>query len=129
MIKNIKISAAKFIDTTENRRKLFPVPEQPYPEVGSIIVFNEVEKVHTSDGRPQRTDRGVAKVISYSPSLILLQVYERPEYTRNACFTLNEIRLGLVRYRSLTDYVYSCNYSYDELNLEHLHRDILDLLI
>lgn len=123
-----KLSAAKFVDVTGYRNRMFPVPEQPYPEVGSYIVYNQIEKVHIHDGRPQKTERGVAKIISYSPSLVLLKVYERPEFSRKTCFTLNEIRLGLVRYKTLTDYVYSCNYTYDELNLSHLHEDILKLL-
>lgn len=98
------------------------------PEPGAIIVFNQIERMHETPGRPFEGDRGIAKVVGYSGRLILLLLYTRPNVVLRTSFQISDIKCGLVQYRELTDYVYASQYKYKDLCLHSLHDDILQLL-
>jgi hypothetical protein len=108
-------------------------PEHFLPQIGDIILYNENTKQQVSDGGGcwARTPRGVARVIGFSGQnncLIQLQVYRMPQLKKVENFLCRDFRIGLYRYRKMTDYVYTVGrYSFDELSLDHPHEDLIRL--
>lgn len=104
--------------------------EQELPEIGSYLIYNDTTK-NDSPGQQSfsRNERAICKVLAYYDALVLVEKYNSPQYNVRSCLQISDILFGIVKYRLLTDYVFTYRYSYDDLDINHLHPDISSLLV
>lgn len=107
-------------------------PEHYLPLVGDVILYNEnTSQIEAGNGSFGKTPRGVGRVIGYggpNNCQMFLMVYRRPGCNHRESFLTRDFRTGIFLYRRMTDYVYTVGrYEYDELSLDHPHKDIKDL--
>lgn len=126
-LKDVTISAAHFLDT-RNQKKIEMLKDvYPLPETGRIIIFNEIERAH-DNGKPPKGDRGIAKVVAYYKNIVLLELYRMPSFREKRTVRIYDIRIGLVQYKYMTDYLFMSQFSYTDLSLLELHEDIKRLI-
>lgn len=110
------------------RKRMARRREQKIPDLGSIIIFNEIYMSRTV-GRVSKNLRGIGRVESYSGYFVLLSVFRTENFIEKTSIRLDDIRIGLVQYRYLTDFKYTGNYTYEDLDLKNLHPDLKKLLV
>lgn len=101
--------------------------EQELPETDSYIIYNDLT-TNDSCGVHKKENRGIAKIIKYYTSIVLVENYISPQCITRSCLRITDINIGLIRYKILKDYVYTCKYNYEDLDLKQLHPDIVELL-
>lgn len=124
-----QLSAGDLIDYKGDRVASVREKEEDIPTIGSYILFNEIERYH-GIGFPGATQRGVGQVVGFTSHLVKIEVYRTPTYKVTETFRIHDIRLGLLKWRELSEYIYvSKQYSYSELDINNPHDNIKKLIV
>ena len=107
-------------------------PEHYLPMIGDVILYNEnTNQIEAGFGCFGKTPRGIGRVIGYggpNNCQMFMMVYRRPGCNHRESFLTQDFRTGIFLYRRLTDYVYTVGrYEYEDLSLDHPHKDIAEL--
>ncbi len=128
--KGIPLSAAYYVDPEQKRgrEKLQKLrPERALPEVGTVILFNEVYKY--KDKRECAPKRGVGLVTGYSKHLMSVQINVNKSFSYNMSFQITEIQFEIVRYVSLRKMLSNEEFNYQDIDIDNMSNEIRALVI
>lgn len=108
-------------------------PMQELPDIGSIILFNEnTEQISHENGCPRHGVRGIGEVkgiTGHGGCLLLLKVYDNPEFSYQTTISVKDVQVGLIRWVRLKEVTYLKGYRYRDLDIRHPHPSIAELII
>lgn len=124
------LSGRQFLDFTGIRRANNRNPEQPLPELGRYIIYNQIEIAH-ENGTPGKLERGIGLTERYYTNHLSIKLFadkRRPNFCTTSIRT-DDLRIGLCRWRYLRDWRYVSDYSYKDLNIDNLAEDLEELVM
>ena len=124
------LSGRQFLDFTGIRRANKRNPEHSLPKLGRYIIFNQIEIAH-ENGTPGKMERGIGlteRYYSHHLSIKLFADEKRKNFTTTS-IRINDLRIGLYRWKYLEDWRYVSDYSYEELNIDNLAQDLEELVM
>ena len=101
------------------------------PNIGGIILYNEIESYHSHSGKPRTLRRGVGYVVGYNGGNMLIKQLMRPTYTFNECFRMRDFQHGLFQYVYLREVIYVGSgegYTWSDLDIRNPHADLAALI-
>ena len=134
--KKIKeVSAADILKKRMDRPVKRDLRPQGLPEVGSIILYNELNLYSDINGRRCRGQRGIAVVSGYTSQLMLVRVMKKPSLHTGTSFRIADVRVGLLQYKILSEPLFMGvkgepgAFCYEDLSIENPHVDIARLIV
>lgn len=124
-----ELSGFNFIDHKGNKNARKRNRPQEVPNIGTFILYNETSEFFHEGNPGHKARRGVGKVIRYTRHMVEIQVNITLTYSTIECFRIDDIRLGILKWKPLKKFIYTKDkYHYTDLDLDNPHEDIKELI-
>lgn len=122
------VSAARFLNLKHEVKPDRGDEFYELPCVGDVILFNE-RYVPSMDVPNKKQRRGIGKVLSFTKTLMLVEVHVGPNCIFKESFLISDVVNGLFRYKKVYDTLFALHFNYFELDIDEPIAQIAESIL